>query len=253
VPEHVETRSLYNPEAGPELEQGKIQMWIDIFPLGEYRKDSIPKPVDVSVRKPKKFQLRVIIFNTKDVILDDTNILTGEKTSDIYVKGFLCDRFDEQRTDVHYRSLNGEGNFNWRFIFDFDYLPAEQRIVYSQKQRFGFVSIDRKLRPKFTLQCYDADQITADDKLGEIELNLNKLIRGATTAQNCTLKMIKEESWPKVNLFKDRHIRGWWPFIANDPLNNNRSVITVNQLTIIIILIFLYFLFSFLFFYVFKF
>lgn len=39
---------------------------------------------------------------------------------------------DVQATDIHYRSLTGEGNFNWRFIFPFDYLAAEERIVLSR-------------------------------------------------------------------------------------------------------------------------
>ena len=40
---------------------------------------------------------------------------------------------DKQKTDVHYRSLDGDGNFNWRFTFGFDYLPAEQLCVVSRK------------------------------------------------------------------------------------------------------------------------
>lgn len=39
---------------------------------------------------------------------------------------------DVQATDIHYRSLTGEGNFNWRFLFPFDYLAAEERIVLSR-------------------------------------------------------------------------------------------------------------------------
>lgn len=40
---------------------------------------------------------------------------------------------DKQKTDVHYRSLDGDGNFNWRFVFSFDYLPAEQLCLMSRK------------------------------------------------------------------------------------------------------------------------
>lgn len=39
-----------------------------------------------------------------------------------WLKGLEDDR---QETDVHYNSLTGEGNFNWRFVFRFDYLPTE--------------------------------------------------------------------------------------------------------------------------------
>lgn len=34
-----------------------------------------------------RYELRVIIWNTEDVILEDENIFTGQKSSDIYVKG----------------------------------------------------------------------------------------------------------------------------------------------------------------------
>ena len=34
-----------------------------------------------------------------------------------------------KKTDVHYRSLDGEGNFNWRLNFPFKYLLAEEQLV----------------------------------------------------------------------------------------------------------------------------
>lgn len=43
---------------------------------------------------------------------------------------------NKQKTDVHYRSLGGEGNFNWRFLFPFHYLPAEQLCTIDKKVRF---------------------------------------------------------------------------------------------------------------------
>lgn len=43
----------------------------------------------------------MVVWNTTDVILDETNIL-GEQMSDIYVKGWLPGT-GKQKTDVHYR------------------------------------------------------------------------------------------------------------------------------------------------------
>ena len=40
---------------------------------------------------------------------------------------------DTQKTDVHYRSMDGDGNFNWRFVFPFEYIPSEQVMVVAKK------------------------------------------------------------------------------------------------------------------------
>ena len=40
---------------------------------------------------------------------------------------------DVQKTDVHYRSLDGEGNFNWRLVYPFDYIPQEQKMLVKTK------------------------------------------------------------------------------------------------------------------------
>ena len=59
-------------------------MWVELYPMDT----PLPGPaLDISARKPVGFELRVIIWNTEDVVLEDDSFFTGEKMSDIYVKG----------------------------------------------------------------------------------------------------------------------------------------------------------------------
>ena len=86
MPEHIETRALYNHDK-PGIEQGKIEMWVDMFPmdmplprlqvlLSSLFITSLPHPnqVDISPRKPSSWELRVIVWNTDEVrLLTQTN------------------------------------------------------------------------------------------------------------------------------------------------------------------------------------
>ncbi|XP_063260880.1 fer-1-like protein 4 isoform X3 [Prinia subflava] len=210
VPEHVEIRSLYNPE-NPGLVQGSLHMWIDMFPNDV----PAPPPINIKPRLPVSYELRVIIWNTDSVILDDVNPVTGEPSSDIYVKSWIKGLdHDKQETDVHFNSLTGEGNFNWRFIFHFNYLPTEKEITYKKKDSvFSMEESEFREPAVLVLQVWDYDRISANDFLGSIELKLHDMVRAAKSSEHCTIKMAKENATPRFSIFRNKRMRGWWPFI----------------------------------------
>lgn len=228
VPEHVETRTLYSTFQ-PNLPQGRLEMWVDVFP-----KSLGPPgpPFNITPRKAKNYILRVIVWNTKDVLLDEKSI-TGEEMSDIYVKGWIPgNEENKQKTDVHYRSLDGEGNFNWRFVFPFEYLPAEQLCVISKKEHFW--SLDKtefKLPPKLILQIWDNDKFSLDDYLGFVELDLHRALIPTKTAEKCNLEMVDLAKHSKVaSLFEQKSMKGWWPCYAEK--DGNRILAGKLELTL---------------------
>lgn len=210
VPEHVEVRSLLNAEK-PGLPQGYVHMWIDMFPVDV----PAPPPVNIKPRLPVSYELRLIIWNTDDVVLDDVNPFTGEPSSDIYVKGWIKGLDGEkQETDVHFNSLTGEGNFNWRFVFHFDYLPTEKEIIYKKKESLFAIDETEFRQPAvLVLQVWDYDRIGSNDFLGSIELRLSDMVRAAKSSEQCSVQMAKDKAGPRFSIFRSKRMKGWWPLI----------------------------------------
>eukprot|EP00760_Papus_ankaliazontas_P002929 PhM_4_TR11334/c0_g1_i1/m.103946 len=172
---YTEKRDLLDRHGG---RQGRIEMWVDMFPM----KCNIPRPIDVKPPPPLNFELRVVVWNTRNVIMQETSI-NGEEMTDIYVRAWVKGLENmAQETDVHYRSLDGTGNFNWRMIFPFVYFPRYKKIASASKKNtaFSLFRVRKELKPWkpiLYLQIYDDDLLPGtDDFIGECTVDLNNVI-----------------------------------------------------------------------------
>ncbi|VEL34866.1 unnamed protein product [Protopolystoma xenopodis] len=133
-------------------------------------------------------------------------------------KGWLSGIDDHQETDVHYRSLDGEGNFNWRFVFPFLFLPAENMVVIRKKEHFWSLDeTEQRIPPSLIIQIWDNDSFSPDDFLGTVELNLSGMPSPAKKSKNCNLEMMRSSGNTKklMNIFDCRRAYGFWP-CSND-------------------------------------
>lgn len=182
-------------------------MWIEVYDSSTTA--VMPEPINLQPLLPEQYELRVIVWNTSDIILNDTNIF-GTAMSDIYVKGYNTGNFtqgskykknivyrwldnvdDAQFTDIHYRSLTGEGKFNWRLIFPLLYSRTEdmvhrrnlrlmfprsnifiiflfaQMLVTKKKRFYEQFDTEIKMPVNLNIQVWDNDALSADDFLGK--------------------------------------------------------------------------------------
>ncbi|XP_058280307.1 dysferlin-like [Hirundo rustica] len=156
--------------------------------------------------KPPTYKSDRIVFRDQEYVLSELGKmwLVGHEEN-------------KQKTDVHYRSMGGEGNFNWRFVFPFDYLPAEQMCHVARKEHFWSLDkTENKIPPQLILQIWDNDKFSFDDYLGSIQMDLNRMPKPAKTAEKCSLDLVDDSlsSGRSVSLFEQKTVKGWWPCVA---------------------------------------
>jgi len=118
-------------------------------------------------------------------------IFSRNLASDVYVVGWISGIDKLQKTDVHFRSMDGEALFNWRFVFPFEYVSADGKVIVG----------DRRLPLRLHLTLMDYDTFTKDDILGSATLDLRRLERPSGSEVET------------VDLFRAGHARGWWPVL----------------------------------------
>ena len=139
----IETRLLYHPDY--EQSQGEITLWIDIYETGD---KASYKKWDIEPLPKMEFEMRIIIWETEDIPLAD-----AEGTSDIYIN--LIHGNESQSTDMHFRSQNGVGSFNWRILIPLIY-PSVDTLI--------------------TIQAMDNDFFSKDDFISSNSINIKNII-----------------------------------------------------------------------------
>jgi len=142
----VEKRQIFT-ESGENA--GHCLMWVDIV-----RTIGSKKPWDISPRPPVRAYLRVIIWEVKRI-----KIYSSTGVADLYVQVSIPSLSLQQASDVHYRSTDGSGCFNWRMEFD---TVIDENFKYENA--------------KMTIKVFDKEFFSKNEFLADQEIDLKEFL-----------------------------------------------------------------------------
>jgi hypothetical protein len=151
----LELRSLYVPSSNNA--QGVLQCWLDMLTPAEA---GAFVPDDVALPPRQIFEVRIVIWKTKDVPAQDT--LGGQNMTDLFIKCWP-EGCDEQETDTHWRSKKGKASFNWRMKFDVELGHNTRAMKF----------------PRLHFQMWDRDVVKWNDCFADGSLDIGKYYRKA--------------------------------------------------------------------------
>ena len=149
----IEYREIYHESTS--ISQGTLKMWVEINPMTAL--DVVDH--DISSKPPVDLELRVCVLNCKEIPMMDV-----EGTCDAFCRGFFDTKEDVQETDTHFRCQDGKPDFEYRLVYDMQY--------------------PRKNGYKYTLQIYDKDFFTANELIGQYEIDLESLFEDCEITKN---------------------------------------------------------------------
>nr|XP_009914815.1 PREDICTED: fer-1-like protein 4 isoform X6 [Haliaeetus albicilla] len=194
----------------PADPNGKADPYV-VVTVGQEQKDTkeryIPKQlnpvfgevVELTVSFPMESELTVAIFDHDLLGSDD---LIGETKID------LENRFySKHRANCGVASQYDINGYNmWRDAFKptqiLDSL-CKKNLLPAAEYRWEEVKVNNKIF-KVPPEAFPE---------GSIELKLHDMVRAAKSSEHCTIKMAKENATPRFSIFRNKRMRGWWPFI----------------------------------------
>nr|ADD95746.1 hypothetical protein [uncultured organism MedDCM-OCT-S04-C46] len=171
----IEQRDLIG-ESG--VTQGVLECWVEIFPPENVQLFPV---IDIAAPQKQKFELRVIVWDAVDMKPMDT---IGDM-NDLYVTGALSYRDKKNKlkekkrtTDIHWRSKQGKGSFNYRLVYEELELPMT--MPGASESEF----------PRFVVKAYDKDVVGGSDLIG--------------TEQVPEIKDLFKRAWRKFEIQQSR-------------------------------------------------
>lgn len=140
---------------------GHTRLWLEFLKKNKDTREfctieGIPKtPWKIDPRPPVFLYIRAIVYDTTNVPIID---VTGAADYLVSVTFPLLNK--QQKTDIHYRSQDGDGSFNWRFEFGF-------------WVDFNFNFNEAKL----SFRVFDKELLQPDKFLCDLEINFEDSIK----------------------------------------------------------------------------
>lgn len=130
-------------------------MWVEIEPNNK-EASRAQKVWDVAAEPELDYELRLSVFNTKDVPNVD-----AEGCSDVFIKAYIDDK-NKKETDTHYRCKNGKASFNYRLVYN----------VKAPRKSYLLV-----------MQAWDRDLFSENDYICEWTLDLDEIFANVRMTQ----------------------------------------------------------------------
>ena len=142
----IEERTLMlKTSAAP---QGVLECWVELMTPKEAK---IRPKVDIRPFPKRDFELRVIVWGTKDVRFSDE----FTEANDLYCKGTFGKETLE--TDTHWRCRD-KGSFNWRWKYNYSF-------PFDYDEEYG--------NNLFTISLWDRDVVKSNEMICEARIDLN--------------------------------------------------------------------------------